>query len=80
MLKLRGSTGLHSYSAAITMSSCSCVGLAGAPSTLFHSFVTLGTTLHLSFSLMHTYVRAYKHAYGNTAMSSYNPPNPNLTT
>ena len=51
MLQLRGSTGLHSDSAAITMCSCSSVGLAGAPSTLFHSFLTIGTILHPSCSL-----------------------------
>ena len=48
MLKLRGSTFLLSYIAAMAMSSCSCVGLAGAPSTLIHSLLTIGTILHPS--------------------------------
>ena len=55
-MKLHSYQGIHSnhaqtarfnvptsYIAAITMSSCSCVGLAGAPSTLIHNFLTVGS-------------------------------------
>ena len=59
MLKLRGSTFLLSYIAAMAMSSCSCVGLAGAPSTLIHSFLTIGTILHPSCYSKFVYVYVY---------------------
>ena len=72
MLKLRGPAGLQSYSAAITMSSLSAVGLAGAPSTLIHSFLTVGTILHPSYK--HTGSNQLESAWGIPAVARLRLP------